>query len=126
MLALSNEVEQNQRYQSPPMLSHAGQVDRRHENEHAVAIRDYERQAREGVATAAAEAVKDIAWIQGRARVVTEAKYAIDRAQKESEIIAQGDPVKQAKCSILDDESFAQMRTIASKSQPQIGNRLFG
>jgi hypothetical protein len=125
MLALSNEVERNDRYQAPALLTHAGQLDRRHENQHAVAIRDYERDARERVAAAAVEATGDIAWIQGRARVNTEAKYAIDRASKESKIIAQGDPVNESKFAILDDEFFADTRGRANRAQPQSGNRLF-
>lgn len=123
-LALSNEVEQNERYQTPSPFGPAGRIDRRREAQHVVAIRDYERDARERVAEAAAEAAGDIAWIEGRARVNTEAKYVIDRAQKESEVLAQGDPVKQAKYAILDDESFAQIRTRANKPAPT-KNRLF-
>lgn len=124
MLALSNEVETNTRYKAPPWTTQAGQVDRRHENQHALAVRDAERRARELVAAAAVETVGDIAWIQGRARVNSEAKFAVDRAQKESEIIAQSDPIKQAKFAILDDEFFAQTRTRANKVQPE-GGRLF-
>lgn len=115
MLALSNEVERSDRYQAPPPASRAGQLDRRHERHHVVAIRDMEREARERVARSAVEAAADIAWIQGRARVNTEAKFAIDRAQKESEVLAQGDPIKQMKFAILDDEFFSQTRVLANK-----------
>ena len=124
MLALSNEVERSDRSQAPPVLTHAGQADRRHENEHVLAIRDFERDARERVAIAAVDAAGDIAWVQARARVNSEAKFAIDRAHKESQIIAQGDPIKQMKFDILDDEFFAQARLRANKPMPQIG-RLF-
>lgn len=125
MLALSNEVERNERYLPPSRLSHAGQVERRHEQDHVLAIRDYERAAREHVAESAMEAASDMAWMQGRARVNSEAKFAIDRAQKESEIIAQGDPMKQAKFGILDDEFFADVRKRANKVKPQLGTSLF-
>ncbi len=124
MLALSNEVERNDRYGAPPALTRAGQIDRRHEGQHALAIRDFEREARERVAMAAVEATGDIAWIQGRARVISDAKFAIDRAAKESELIAQGDPVKQAKFGLLDDEFFAEVRGRANKPSP-IATRLF-
>ena len=124
MLALSNEVERNDRYGPPPALSRAGQIDRRHEGQHAVAIRDLEREARERVAMAAVEATGDIAWIRGRARVVSDAKFAIDRAGKESDLLAQDDPVKQAKYAILDDEFFNEARARSNKSAPT-ANRLF-
>jgi hypothetical protein len=126
MLALSGEVERNERYQAPPVLTRVGQLDRRHESEHALAIRDFERYAREGVAIAAVEAIRDVAWIQARGRVISETKFAIDRAQKESDIIAQGDPVKQAKFAILDDEFFNHARLRANKPTPNNGRGLFG
>lgn len=126
MLALSTEVERNERYETPPAVSRQGQLERKHERRHVVAIRDYERDARERVALAAVEAAGDIAWIQGRARVNTEAKYAIDRAQRESELLAQGDPTKQAKFAILDDEFFADTRVRANKAQPRMNGGLFG
>jgi hypothetical protein len=125
MSALSNEVDRNDRYVPPSLLTHVGQLERKHENEHVLAIRDYERIAREHVAAAAVEAAGDIAWIQGRVRVNSEAKFAIDRAQKESDIIAQGDEVKQAKFAILDDEFFFEVRKRANKPRPQLGKGLF-
>jgi hypothetical protein len=125
MVALSNEVERNERYETPPAASRQGQIERKHERKHVVTIRDYEREARERVALAAVEAAGDIAWIQGRARVNTEAKYAIDRSQRESELLAQGDPVKQAKFAILDDEFFAETRVRANKAQPRRSGGLF-
>lgn len=125
MLALSNEVERSERYETPPAVSREGQLERKHERKHVVAMRDYERDARERVAVAAVETAGDVAWIQGRALVNTEAKYAIDRAQRESELLAQGDPVKQAKYAILDDEFFADTRARANKAKPQSGGGLF-
>jgi hypothetical protein len=125
MLALSNEVERSDRYKSPPAISRTGQIDRQHEREHVVAIRDLERDARERVARSAVEAAGDIAWIEGRARVNTEAKFAVDRAHKESEILAQGDPIKQMKFAILDDEFFSQTRVRANKPMPQLGSTIF-
>lgn len=124
MLALSNEVERADRYQTPPPATRAGMLERRHERQHVVAIRDMEREARERVARSAVESAADIAWIQGRSRVNSEAKFAIDRAQKETEILAQGDPVKQMKYAILDDEFFSETRILANKHRPTDG--LFG
>jgi hypothetical protein len=77
------------------------------------------------VAATAVETVADTAWIQGRARVISEAKYAIDRAQKESEMLAQGDLIKQAKFAIIDDEFFAQVRNRANQPMPENRARLF-
>ena len=117
-LALSNEVECNERYQAPSALTVAGARDRRHERDHAVSIRDADRQGREAVAESALSAVKDIAWMEGRARVKSEAKFLIQRAARESEIIAGDDPVIAAKCAILDDESFGQMRQLVNRPNP--------
>ena len=125
MLALSNEVETSVRYQAPPLFSRAGWLERRHEGEHVLAIRDHERDVRERIAATAVETAYDLAWIQGRVRVNSEAKFLIDRALKESEIIAQGDPVRRAQFAILDDDSFGQIRAIANRPQPQVGRRLF-
>ncbi len=125
MLALSGEVEHNERYrEAPPVFTKAGQVDRRHEAEHVVAIRDEERKARELVAGAATEAVGDIAWIQARGRVNTEAKFALSRAQKESMVIADGNPELQVEFSILDAECFQQTRSTTNR--PKSTNGLFG
>jgi hypothetical protein len=124
VLALSNEVERNERYLAPSNVTQAGQVDRRHEREHVLAIRDAERGLRERLAMAAAEAAADVAWIQGRAQVNIEAKFAIDRAEKLSAVVAGDNPVSQAKFAILDDEFFAQTRNIANRSLP-FGDRLF-
>lgn len=126
MLALSGEVERNERYQAPAPLSRAGRRDRRHEEEHALAIRDAERAAREAMAAAAVETVEDVVWIQGRARAISELKFAIDRAQKESEVLAQGDPIKQAKYGIIDDDFFAAMRPVVNRPHPGGPPRLFG
>jgi hypothetical protein len=125
MLALSGEVEHNERYrQAPPVLTKAGQMDRRHEAEHVVAIRDEERRARELVVAAATEAVGDIAWIEARARVNTEAKFALSRAKKESRVIADDDPELVAEFGILDAEFFQQTRGRSNRPQPI--NGLFG
>src|ERR1700721_4301100 len=96
MLPPRNEVENNERYQSPPKVTYEGKLDRRHERQHALTIRDYERVARKAVAAAALETARDVAWIQGRVRVSTEAKYALDRAQKESDFIARGAQLNRA------------------------------
>jgi hypothetical protein len=56
--------------------------------------------------------------MEGRARVNTEAKFLIQRAAKESQIIAGDDPVIGAKCAILDDESFMQVRELANRPNP--------
>ena len=125
MLALSNEVENSDRYQSPAKLTVEGQLDRRHERQHALTIRDYERGARKAVAAAALETARDIAWIQGRARVATEAKYALERAQKESDFMAQGDPIRHARFGILDDDLFALTGPLVAKSFSYESYQLF-
>ena len=126
MLALSTEVDRNDRYSTPPaLLTSAGQRDRRHEADHVVAVRDEERKARERVVLAASEAVGDIAWLEARAKVNTEAKYALHRAHRESMVIADGDPELQAKFGMLDDDYFADTRGVSNRSRPTCGG-LFG
>lgn len=122
MLALSSEVDRNDRYSSPPpLLTQAGQLDRRHEAQHVVAIRDQERKAREKMAAAAGEAIADIAWIEARGKVNTEAKYAMHRARRESMIIADGDPELQAKFASLDDDYYGETRCITNRARPTSG-----
>lgn len=125
MLALSGEVEHNERYRAlPSLFTLAGQRERRHEADHIVAIRDEERRARQQVAQAAVEAIGDIAWIQSRARVNTEAKYTLNRASKESQLLAEDNPELQAEFGILDAEFFQQTRARSNRPQPITG--LFG
>lgn len=122
MLALSSEVDRNNRYSSPPpLLTQAGQLDRRHEAQHVVAIRDEERKAREKVAVAAGEAISDIAWIEARGKVNAEAKYSLHRARRESMIIADGDPELQAKFALLDDDYYGDTRSITNRPRPTTG-----
>ena|SRR5579875_3823344 len=122
MLALSSEVEQSARYHTaPPVLTAAGQRDRRHEADHVVAVRDEERKAREKVAAAASEAVGDIGWLAARAKVNTESKYLLHRAHKESQLLAEGDPEMQAKFGLLDDDYFGDARGIANRGRPSCG-----
>lgn len=122
MLALSGEVDRNDRYSSPPpLLTAAGQLDRRHEAQHVVAIRDEERKARERIAVAAGEAIADIAWIEARGKVNAEAKYALHRAKRESTIIADGDPELQAKFALLDDDYYGETRCITNRARPTTG-----
>jgi hypothetical protein len=126
MPALSREVERNGRYSRPPSLfSQAGQVDRQHEGQHTLAIRDAERRARDLVANSAVEAVADIAWVQARAKVISETKFTIERASKESAIIAGEDPILKAKFEVLDDEYFMQVRCRVNKPKPQLDVGLF-
>lgn len=122
MLALSGEVDRNSRYSSPPpALTQAGQLDRRHEAKHVVAIRNEERKAREKMAAAAGEAIADIAWIEARGKVNTEAKYALHRARRESMIIADGDSELQAKFALLDDDYYAETRSVTNRARPTTG-----
>lgn len=117
--ALSGEVERTGRYhKAPSLFSQAGQLDRKHEGQHVVAIRDADRRARELVAGAAVESVGDIAWMEGRAKVNAEAKYALHRAQRESQIIADGDPVLEAKFALLDDDNFQEIRGTVNRPRP--------
>lgn len=125
MLALSNEVERNDRYAAPPAHTGAGRLDRQNEKAHVMAVRQYEREAREAVAAAARETVADIAWLDGRERLLTEAKFNIDRAKKMSAAIAQGDPELGMQFAILDDEYLAVARLCCSKARPELDSRLF-
>lgn len=125
MLALSNEVERSERYEVPPGFTKAGQVERRHERKHVLAIRDVERCAREFVAASARDAVADIAWLQARAQVKTQAKFLLEQADKESRIIAGDDPLLKGKFDIIDDEFFMTTRSRVNRAQPEFEVGLF-
>ena len=51
-----------------------------------------------------------MARVRARAQVLTEIKFAIDRARKESLILANDDPELAAKFAILDDDFFGANR----------------
>jgi hypothetical protein len=117
--ALSGEVERNTRYNRPPSLfTQAGVMDRQHEALHVLRLRDFDRKLRELVAGAAVEAGGDIAWMDARDKVNTEAKYGLHRAQRESQIIADSDPVLQAKFAMLDDDNFQEKRAMVNRPRP--------
>ena len=122
--ALSNELEDG-RYQRPSVLTTAGRLDRQNEDRHVLALRDCERILRERIAHVAAKAAGDIAEIQARGQVRTEAKYALHRARRESQIIGEDDPELQVKYAILDDDQFAEARCLANGASGLSTSRLF-
>lgn len=99
-----------ERYQQPGFLSEAGQMDRRREGRHVVRVRDLQREAVEGAAEQARTAFVKIAEAEARRRVLTELKFNVHRAQKESQLLAGEDPELQAKFAVLDDDFFQAER----------------
>ena len=97
-------------YNSPHWLTEAGQIDRRKEHEHVVAVRQAVRDV-EMVRLQVAQALaRDFAELDAHARRLTEQKFHLHRAHKESEILGADDAELRAKFAVLDDDQFARFR----------------
>ena len=99
-----------QRYMQPGALTHAGQIDRRHEGQHVVRVRDMQRDAIERAAKQAQQEFELEAWLECRGRALSEAKYKLLRNHKESQFLAQDDPIMQGQYHLLDAEYFQELR----------------
>lgn len=124
--SISHEVEVNRRYRSaPPLLSEEGWLDRKREREHVLAIRDADRDVRKVVTEEAAFAAGDMAHIQGRSRVLIEAKLELEKQQKASMAIAGDNPELSAKFRIMDDDFYNDTRETVARPQRRASGRLF-
>ena len=110
MPARMSEESLPQRYRQPGVLTESGQIDRRHEGQHVVRMRDLQRQAIEAAAEQAKEAFEFEAWQEARGRALSDAKYQVLRNHKESAFLAEQDPVLQAEFGVLDDEYYRDVR----------------
>lgn len=101
-------------YPSPPWGTREGNIDRRNEARHAVAV----RQATRDVELARIEVAKRLAFsldvMEADARTLTEQKYHLHRAQKESQVLGGDDPELRAKFAVLDDDLFARYRQLGN------------
>ena len=95
---------------SPSVLTNAGQIDRRNEANHAVAIREIYREVERAHYEVAKELAHDFDLIDADARRLTEQKFRLQRAAKESQILGADDPELSAKFRVLDDEMFVRYR----------------
>ena len=99
-----------------PVLSRRDvHVDRRNAARHVLAVRDLQRQAVEGAAIQAGSAFVEAATIEARRRVLTETKFQLHRARKESQILAGDDPELAAKFALLDDDFFTSVRLLGEE-----------
>lgn len=99
-----------------PVLSrHDVHVDRRNAARHVLAVRELQRQAVEGAAVQAGNAFVEAAAIEARRRVLTEAKFQLHRARKESQILAGDDLELAAKFAQLDDDFFTSVRLLGTE-----------
>jgi hypothetical protein len=99
------------RFPQPSFLTEAGARDRRNEAKHVVAMRQIGRgielQTAETYAVLTARLMKSDA----EAQLLSEAKFRIERAKRESAIIAGEDPELKAKFALLDDDYFQARRS---------------
>jgi hypothetical protein len=100
----------DRRYVQPPWLSVAGQEDRRAENDHVVAMRDVGRRMELQAAKAYEALAGELVRVDCETRLLAEIKWRLVRTQKESEVLAAGDPELSAKFSLLDDDYFQRRR----------------
>src|SRR5688500_6492116 len=90
------------RYRQPGALTEAGVFDRRQESKHVARIRDFERQAVEYSVEQQKRESDMCAYLSAKGRAVSEAKYLVLRNHKESQFLADADPVLQAQFGVLD------------------------
>jgi hypothetical protein len=98
------------RYRQPHFLTEAGQLDRKREAGHVAHVRALHREAIEHAAAEAKHEFELNAWLDSRGRAASEAKFRLFRNAKESQSLAQDDPVLGAEFSIIDDEFFRDVR----------------
>jgi hypothetical protein len=96
----------------PAMTRHDARVDQQRESWHILAMRNMQRQAVEGAGLKARDAYIAAAKIEAGRRRLTEAKFQLQRAQMESQIMAGDDPVLKAKFAVLDDDYFQAVRLV--------------
>ena len=118
MLPLSQEARRPDRYDSLPTFSREAAIDRRHENQHILAMHDLERRGREAAAEQAIAVIEEVAAMEAIARTSTEAKYRIQRAHLESQVIAGDDPVLRASFAVLDDQMVQTIRLRSLRWMP--------
>ena len=102
---------------SPHWLTQAGQLDRRNEDTHVVAIRQAVRDVELARVEVAKKLAVETAVMDADARKVTEQKFHLHRAQKESQILGSDDPELRAKFAVLDDDLFARYRQIGMEGR---------
>jgi hypothetical protein len=73
-------------------------------------MRQYRRDAEAAIAEQGKQLVDRVARMEAHARATTEVKFKLQRARKESLILADEDPELKAKFGILDDELFQLLR----------------
>jgi hypothetical protein len=94
----------------PALTRHDVRADRRNEARHILAVRQIQRQAIEGAADEARKAFIDAAAIEAGRHRLTEAKFQLHRARKESQILAGDDLDLAAKYAQLDEDYFVFLR----------------
>lgn len=97
-------------YASPHWLTQAGQLDRRNEDAHVVAVRQAVRDVELARVEVAKKLAVELAVMDADGRRVTEQKYQLHRARKESEVLGGDDLELRAKFAVLDDDLFARYR----------------
>jgi hypothetical protein len=96
----------------PIMTRRDARIDQHRKSRHVLTIRDLQRQALEGAAVEARNAYVDGALMEARRRVLTEAKFQLERARKESQILAGDDLELAAKFAQLDDDYYRFVRLL--------------
>ncbi|SDN38663.1 hypothetical protein [Geodermatophilus sp. DSM 45219] len=86
------------------------QLDRQRQSHHILTLRRLERSAIELAAEKAVAAYVQLADAHSRRQVLSEAKWELYRAHKESQIIAGDDAELKAKFTVLDDDYFMRVR----------------
>jgi hypothetical protein len=106
----SGYLRSNDLNRLPVMNRHDVRFDKDRESRHILTLREIHRQAVQGAALKDRDAYIDGATIEADRRKLTEAKFQLQRAHMESQILAGEDPELKAKFALLDDDYFQSVR----------------
>ncbi len=94
-----------------PWWTAAGARDRRAEDAHTLAVRQEARNAELAQIQSVRQLVESTARMDLLARINCEAKFHVEEAERRSRLLAQDDPVLQAKFGMLDDGFLQSLRS---------------
>jgi hypothetical protein len=97
-------------YEAPHWLTDLGRTERGLEQAHAVQIRSATREIEVVQAREAVDLTRSMARLDSTARYATEVKFRLDRARRESRILAEDDPVLGQQFDIVDNLLFQHGR----------------
>jgi hypothetical protein len=99
------------RFPQPSWMTEAGIRDRRNEGAHVVTMRQLGRDLEQSIIESYVDMTKRLAQLDAEAQLLSETKFRLERASRETVIIAGDNSELQAKFAVLDDDAFHVWRS---------------